>query len=98
MLWRLLHPDTLGDDHHVGSSLANLERFLQKRRVEGSLKVETEERLGQGLPHVIKKAIEDFAKVGFQPVAKSLLRIAQPLFEILQHARTAPEESDRHQK
>src|SRR5205085_6282379 len=98
LLGRSGYTQTLGNDDHVGRSFANLEGFLEQRRVEGSLEIETKERFGQSLAHLVKQPVEDFAELRVEAFAELLLGIAQALFEIFHYARPPPEQSDDHKE
>src|SRR5688572_24346462 len=76
MLRRLGHAETLGNDHHIGSRLANLECLFEQRGVEGSLEIEAKERFRQCLAHVVEKLIEDLTELGIQAFTELLLRIS----------------------
>ena len=54
LLRRLSHAQALRNDDHVGGGFADLESFLEQRRVEGGLEIEAKERLGQSLAHFVE--------------------------------------------
>src|SRR5688572_22922943 len=98
MLRRLRHAKALRNDHHVGSCFADLEGLFQQRGVKRSLKIEPEERLRQRLAHLVEELIEDLAEFRIQSFTELLLRVSQPVLEILQHRRSSPEQSDRDEE